>query len=516
MIKLTACVIVKNEAQNIGKWLACMKKLADEIVVVDTGSTDDTVAIVERAGVRPFSFPWTGDFAAAKNYALAQAHGNWIAFLDADETFTPDSIRRIPALLRRLHPQVKIAGIMCRLVNIDPAQQDKFIGASVQLRLFRNLSTLRYRGRIHEALTVPKNRAIELVKEIEIIHTGYSQAIIRRKLQRNLDLLQEKIASQQGEATPRDNRYLMDCYYGLGDYERGRKYAELALSQSEAMEDALPHIHMIRVSTYLFGKKKPAEFLQVIDEAIQACPHQPDFSMMKGLYLFEQKDYLAAADNLERAFALHAQYRLDVEGVTDNLERFLPGAWWARGEMAALRGAEEEAREDWLQALQVYRYHTASLRRLVQSLTRAGVAAVDIIGLLQELYQADDADFLADALAGQGGDVAVYYAAHAAKKYPARDYLTAGRYDAAAGAAADDLAWLYLCGIADALGQPQAVDGKLSLLLPPDYQAAWQALAQGKAVPQEMQPLAQAIGRMRQLFPPAEAGEAKTGKESKA
>ena len=481
MIKLTACVIVKNEEKNIGSWLRCMEQIADEIVVVDTGSTDATKSLVRASRAQLYDFAWTGDFAAAKNFALSKAHGNWIAFLDADETFTAASIQRIPKLLRELHPQVRIAGVMCRLVNVDPADHDRFIGATVQLRLFRNLSILRYQGRIHEALTVPKNRMVELVKDVEIIHTGYSSVLVKRKLQRNLDLLEKKIASQQGEPTPRDVRYLMDCYYGLADYPKAIECADRALAQIDAMPDALAHIHMMRVSAHLFGKEAPEDVLRVMDEAIAACPDAADFPMMKGLYLFQQKDYLGSEQCLAQAFSLQAAYQLDVEGVSDNLERFLPSAWWVRGTIAHLRGVEEEAREDYVKALQSYRYHEASLRALVRSLIRAGVAAADIIGLLAELYAAEDAGFLAGALQRVGGQVFLYYAARAKKRHPAAEYLAAGRYDAAAAAAADDLTWLYGCGVADALVQGIPSTDKLHLLLPPAYQAAWQAAEHGEA-----------------------------------
>ncbi|MGN0939693.1 MAG: glycosyltransferase [Selenomonas sp.] len=480
MIKLTACVIVKNEAKNIESWLRCMEQIADEIIVVDTGSTDATKELVRASQAKLYDYAWTGDFAAAKNYALSKAHGNWIAFLDADETFTAASLRRIPRLLRELHPQVRIAGVMCRLVNVDTSDRNRFIGATVQLRLFRNLSTLRYQGRIHEALTVPKNRMVELVKDVEIIHTGYSSALVKRKLQRNLDLLEQKIASQQGQPTPRDVRYLMDCYYGLADYPKAIECADRALAQIDAMPDALAHIHMMRVSAHLFGKEATEDVLRVMDEAITACPDAADFPMMKGLYIFQQKDYLGSEQCLAQAFALQEAYQLDVEGVSDNLERFLPSAWWVRGRIAHLRGAEEEAREDYVKALQSYRYHEASLRALVRSLMRAGVAAADIIGLLAELYDAGDADFLAEVLQHEGGQVFLYYEARARKKHAARAYLAAGRYDAAAAEAADELAWLYGCGVADALAEGIPSTDKLQLLLPPAYRAAWQAGERGE------------------------------------
>ena len=479
MIKLSACVIVKNEEKNIRQWLQCMEQLADEMIVVDTGSTDATQEIVRQSTAKLYDFPWQQDFAAAKNFALSKAHGSWIAFLDADEYFSEDSIRKLPGLLRKIHPQVKIAGIMCRLVNIDPQDRNRFIGATTQLRLFRNLSTLRYRGKVHEALDVPKNRMIELVKEIEIIHTGYSAAVVQGKLKRNLKLLQQKIAENGGKPTPRDCRYLMDCYYGLADYPKAIEYAERSLAQLAQMEDARMHLHMIRVSAYLFGKFDQQIVLHSMDEAIAACPDVADFLMMKGLYLFEKQIYVESETCLQQALMARDKYELDVEGVADNLQRFLPSAYWVLGQLADLQHQEDQAREYYLQALKVYPYQTGALQRLVRSLERVGVPAAGIIELLQAVYSETDADYLATALSRQGGDVFLYYAARAKKTLPVYEYLAAGRYEAAAAASAENLIWLYQCGICDALEQQIAPDGMLRLLLPLAYQESWQALWQG-------------------------------------
>ena len=76
MAKISACVIVKNEEKNLPRWLESVKRLAEEIIVVDTGSSDATVSIAEAAGAKVFHFPWIDDFAAAKNFALEQASGD--------------------------------------------------------------------------------------------------------------------------------------------------------------------------------------------------------------------------------------------------------------------------------------------------------------------------------------------------------------------------------------------------------------------------------------------------------
>ena len=82
MTILSLAMIVKNEAANLPRCLASVQGLVDEMVVVDTGSTDDTVAIAESFGARMGHFPWTDDFAAARNESLRLCTGGWVLVLD--------------------------------------------------------------------------------------------------------------------------------------------------------------------------------------------------------------------------------------------------------------------------------------------------------------------------------------------------------------------------------------------------------------------------------------------------
>ena len=89
-VKISQCMIVKDEEQNIVRALSWGKGIVSEQIVVDTGSTDRTVEIARQMGARVYQIPWTNDFSAAKNYAIGKASGDWIAFLDADEYFTEE------------------------------------------------------------------------------------------------------------------------------------------------------------------------------------------------------------------------------------------------------------------------------------------------------------------------------------------------------------------------------------------------------------------------------------------
>lgn len=100
-IRLSQCMIVKNEEKNIQRALSWGKDIMWEQIVVDTGSTDRTVELAREMGAKIYHFSWIDDFSAAKNYAIEQAEGDWIVFLDADEYFLAEDTKKlIPFLMK--------------------------------------------------------------------------------------------------------------------------------------------------------------------------------------------------------------------------------------------------------------------------------------------------------------------------------------------------------------------------------------------------------------------------------
>ncbi len=89
MPTLSLCMIVKNEEKHLARCLSSVKDVADEIVIVDTGSTDKTIEIAESFSAKIFHFDWVNDFSAARNFALSKCTGDWILYLDADEELNP-------------------------------------------------------------------------------------------------------------------------------------------------------------------------------------------------------------------------------------------------------------------------------------------------------------------------------------------------------------------------------------------------------------------------------------------
>jgi cellulose synthase/poly-beta-1,6-N-acetylglucosamine synthase-like glycosyltransferase len=97
--RLSVCMIVKNEQRFLGQCLASVKDIADELIVIDTGSTDRTIEIAREHGAQVGHFEWCNDFAAARNASIAPATGDWILFLDGDEELSPAEKQTLPALL---------------------------------------------------------------------------------------------------------------------------------------------------------------------------------------------------------------------------------------------------------------------------------------------------------------------------------------------------------------------------------------------------------------------------------
>jgi len=151
MPRLSVCLITKNESRDLARCLASVRGLADEIVVVDTGTTDDTVAIAQAHGARVLHHAWRHDFADARNVSLDAATGDWVLVLDADDEVPSDTAAQIPCLLaeaERARPPID--GLTMLYHSPMPAGEAVAFTEYPVLRLFRNRPEFRFRQAIHE------------------------------------------------------------------------------------------------------------------------------------------------------------------------------------------------------------------------------------------------------------------------------------------------------------------------------------------------------------------------------
>ncbi len=187
---ISVCMIVKNEERVLARCLESVA-FADEIVVVDTGSQDRSVEIAESAGAKVLHYEWQDDFAAARNFSMEQATGDWILQMDADEEFHQPDIPKLRAILER----GDVDGVHLVIRNFFPSpavQTDKPVENPMSQphsvnhfpRLVRNCPDIRYTGTIHEGF-----RTLDsvLVSDVSIFHYGYAQEDDRknRRFERN-------------------------------------------------------------------------------------------------------------------------------------------------------------------------------------------------------------------------------------------------------------------------------------------------------------------------------------------
>jgi glycosyltransferase involved in cell wall biosynthesis len=180
-------MIVKNEEKYLKDCLESVKGVVDEIIIVDTGSSDGTLRIAREYGARIFYFDWINDFSAARNYSLKQCTGNWILYLDADERLSAKSINQLKSLTRK---KDKIA-YYCRVCSIDEVNNRPSIMSYV--RLFPNVDGLSFEGAVHEQIeySLKQNKIRFTNSTIEIIHAGYNLTKdgLLLKAKRNLEIL---------------------------------------------------------------------------------------------------------------------------------------------------------------------------------------------------------------------------------------------------------------------------------------------------------------------------------------
>ena len=313
-IRISQCMIVKNEEKNIARALSWGKGIVTEQIVVDTGSTDRTVAIAEEMGAKVYHFSWIDDFAAAKNFAIDKAGCEWIAFLDADEYFSAEDAGKLLNCIERIH-DTDYEGILTGWVHLE--NDGQIIAVQSQIRIFRNLPEIRYVRRIHEYLRVNSQRSVQMadmVETLSIYHTGYGKAESGKKVgsSRNLRLLQMELNDHP------DNYELHGLvaneYVAMDDMEQAeqsyRRSVALMPKEMYGVYDMTTSGTWYRLLELLMACERAGEkeLLEIYSQAVRNWPEEADYDYLMGKYYVSQKDYRAAEDHLRRALELLEQY----------------------------------------------------------------------------------------------------------------------------------------------------------------------------------------------------------------
>ncbi len=287
--RISLTMIVKNEASTLARCLASVRDLVDEIIVVDTGSSDNTKDIARQYDARVFDLPWPDSFAAARNESLRHASGQWLLWLDADEYFDDANRDKLRQLISGL-PDENTAYVM-RQRSASANGSATLVG---QVRLFRNHPAIRWDYRVHEQILPSVKRAGHAVHNTDIIieHSGYVDPVLRStKLERNLRLLNLDMAERPNDAFTLFN--LGWAYADLGRCADAIPLLQRSLQHSHNADSITPKLYSLLTQCH----RRLGQF----DQAWTAChaghvrcPDDAELLFLKGQLCHQRGDRAGA------------------------------------------------------------------------------------------------------------------------------------------------------------------------------------------------------------------------------
>ncbi len=339
-------MIVRNEESNLPSCLRSIEDLFDEIIIVDTGSTDRTVEIARSFGARVFDFPWVDDFAAARNAALTRATGNYAFWLDADDVIDPPERAKLEVLIASLGTRDD-AGYVVRCA-CDPSP-DGTGGDTVvdHIRLFPLRPDVRWTYRVHEQILPALRRAKVPVHWTDIVvrHTGYVDVALRiRKLDRDTRILRAEL-----EERPDDPFVL----FNLGAIAVERKDWAVAIGYLEPSKNgSAPTDSIVRKLYALIARAH--QMLGDLEAGLRTCadglwldPEDAELWFRKAVLHRQRGEFSEAEGSWRRILSLKRpdQFCSLDQGIYGHLTRRNLAA------LAAARGDSREAERLWHEVL---------------------------------------------------------------------------------------------------------------------------------------------------------------------
>lgn len=300
---LSVCMIVKNEERFLAQCLESVKDVADEIVIVDTGSTDSTVDIARRYTDQVYFHAWNNSFSEARNHSLRYATGDWVLQIDADEQLERDDVPLLLETVRKVHVMPDVNAVGMPLLSTLPAGR---LAKHYFPRLFRR-GKAHFEGIVHNQLSYEGNH---LVCEVRLWHYGYnlSRKDLERKWKRTEELLLQQIAEDPENTFAWMN--LLRVYRNSGRHEEVIERGMWVLG--------LPNVRRLHrhgvacdvaISCRTLGHYAQGE--EVLLKELKHIPESLDLVMELGLTYFQENKTDEAISQFKRFLALKRQDALD-------------------------------------------------------------------------------------------------------------------------------------------------------------------------------------------------------------
>ncbi len=347
MIQLSACLIVKNEAAFLPRCLESIRSFVDEIVVVDTGSNDDTVKIARSYGAQIHHFPWVNDFAAARNESLSHARGKWVLYIDADESI--DTLNAVK--IRQVIAREDIMGFTVR--QRIPQSDDNIASAFFieYCRLFRCQPDIRFEGSVHEQILPAIERIGGRVLRTDIVfhHWAYaaSEEKKRHRAERNLRYLSAELKKSQEDSFLYFNMGM--TYRELGQRDDAIRSFQYALEKDDGRikRELIGQAHLNLSKLYLdIGDCARAEHHAQMSATLDTA--NPLASYLLATMAVSKEQFKTAIFYLENAL----QIASGKAGVSSNVELNLAQIFLELGSCRSATGDLQGAELDFTRAIE--------------------------------------------------------------------------------------------------------------------------------------------------------------------
>jgi FkbM family methyltransferase len=304
-VRLSLCMIVRDNARTIEACLASIRPWVDEMVVVDTGSSDDTPQLARRLGARVYHFPWCDDFSAARNESLKYARGEWVFWMDSDDTIDPDCGAKLRALAGR-EPSPELLGYVMQVHCPGPGEDGPHDVTVVDhVKLFRNRPDLRFDGRIHEQILPAIHRAGGEVAftDLFVTHAGYDHSPQgqKKKLERDLRILHRELAERPDHPFTLFN--LGMTYADAKDYDKALDFLWRSIEHSGPRDSHVRKAYAL-VAHCESTRGRPEAAWEACRKGLRLFPQDAELRFRRGVVLHELgrlREAVAAYEDLLEA-----------------------------------------------------------------------------------------------------------------------------------------------------------------------------------------------------------------------
>jgi len=374
---VSLCMIVKNEEDVIARCLESVKNHVDEIIIVDTGSTDKTKEVLSNYDVKLYEFAWNDNFSDARNFAKDKATMDWILQLDADEYFLKGEAEKLKQEIEK----TKKNSLSIQITNL--VRNNEKGAAHTYARLFKNLPEIQYNFAIHEQVFMNGESVETEITNIRIMHTGYTTETYKRKNKnaRNMKMIQNEL-----KKNPTNSFMLFNMgneYSTQEKYDKALEFYKKAYKHSEGKGVAFAIVQNIIKTLIRLNRKDEA--LKIIHDAKLIYQDYTDIFYFEAEIL-EEKGFIEDAKRAyEKCLELGEANKkyLTVKGV---------GTIYPREKLVSLYIKErnfQKAMEHLLFLIEMNKYNELYVRNLISVLRRT-FGEEKIVEYLDGLYNEED------------------------------------------------------------------------------------------------------------------------------